>query len=942
MNRRKRASKSGQSGSAGQTAVKYQFEKMGWGPIPAGEHDDGTDFYVQIRDADLNVLGLVLGVQVKTEKAYSRLSAKARSTSDQSLGWYYRPKHPDDVGYWLTHSVPHALVLNDADSGLSYWTHVNAETVTWTQRGGAKVWVPLANTLDAIHRDELHAVAAAARMSAGWAGSSWASLDSIPRDQRLRYALVAPRLVATHMNRRLAGPPAPEDALAQTMLGHFDEAARLSEKSEVTQQESKDPSRVAWWMYSSLRAFLAEGASGLEGLDQSLASGSSPAAVAVAALLAGLHAEVGSFEQVNAILSRVDVAAVEDAVDRAWIDMHKARYAFEVDDLQLARDLALDVVAVGRLNAHDPTAVTLRAAALRLLYFADPGDDFNAVQMIQANDSPPSWWAAQQLSWGLSDYFDVEFRMWSGEGTSHAAGGEDWDRLRALVLQAGVVGDQQSWCTAMSNLARLEILQVADGKPHQVAGALNDLRLAGAETELKKACAKVAADYSAEALRIAGTGVNAGAATRTSDNATIVMLGAAADLMDDDSVRRNAEVLVSRIWQLDQDPPTRRNADSLQRLLEALTRMVTRLSGDELAGLKDFLLTRDLTFHQPVTAAALHLVRQMEDEDWTEDELPRIRELVGRLATEPDLQVGDATGWVMHWRALLAKRGGELERAALLDEAKAGNDDALWATRGFAPPDSTLDPLIIDRLAARILADIQEAKAGQGVSLRGQKEVYDLIRVNSVCPGSAQWTPVVEVLKAPPTVLHLSDALVGLYKFYRDVPPDVINVVLHLLQSHAGDDRTTRSAFLGVDPPSDARRAMYALVSPLNEPAELLQRLSCGRDGRSSVARAIGDLGTGSDIPLLCSLASDSDPIVRASVAEACVRWKLRAVAPVALDGLLDHLTDSPGNRNALAVVRAIPLHSDVGGLSELLDKLQTHRSAAVRRRAGHLLAGSR
>ena len=48
----KKASPTGQAGSVGQDAVKLEFSKMGWGPIPVLEHDDGTDFYVQVRDTD--------------------------------------------------------------------------------------------------------------------------------------------------------------------------------------------------------------------------------------------------------------------------------------------------------------------------------------------------------------------------------------------------------------------------------------------------------------------------------------------------------------------------------------------------------------------------------------------------------------------------------------------------------------------------------------------------------------------------------------------------------------------------------------------------------------------------------------------------------------------------------------------------------------------------
>lgn len=65
--------------------VKGKFEDLDWGPVQVLEHDDGTDFFVQVRDVHRFELGLLLGVQVKNEKKYFSKRALAKALADG--GW---------------------------------------------------------------------------------------------------------------------------------------------------------------------------------------------------------------------------------------------------------------------------------------------------------------------------------------------------------------------------------------------------------------------------------------------------------------------------------------------------------------------------------------------------------------------------------------------------------------------------------------------------------------------------------------------------------------------------------------------------------------------------------------------------------------------------------------------------------------------------------------
>jgi hypothetical protein len=66
---------------------------------------------------------------------------------------------------------------------------------------GAKILVPVGQTIDAEHLDDLLAVAASDKPVIGLEGTPWAaSASNIAPGRRLRHALLVPRRVAPHRN----------------------------------------------------------------------------------------------------------------------------------------------------------------------------------------------------------------------------------------------------------------------------------------------------------------------------------------------------------------------------------------------------------------------------------------------------------------------------------------------------------------------------------------------------------------------------------------------------------------------------------------------------------------------------------------------------------------------------------------------------------------------
>jgi Domain of unknown function (DUF4365) len=223
-----RASRQEQTSGVGVSEVSADFERINWGPVPNAQHDLGTDLFVQARDARGFDLGLVVGVQVKAGPSYF---AQPDAAEDGSLrGWWYYEPQVDHFHAWVTHGLPHLLVLRNLESRTSYWVHVIAERVESTGKG-AKILVPVDQTIDLEHLDALLAVAASHKPVIGLEGTAWAASASyIAPARRLRYALLVPRLVAPHRNTGFGTAIGPEQAVALLAQGRVRDLGIFAEK----------------------------------------------------------------------------------------------------------------------------------------------------------------------------------------------------------------------------------------------------------------------------------------------------------------------------------------------------------------------------------------------------------------------------------------------------------------------------------------------------------------------------------------------------------------------------------------------------------------------------------------------------------------------------------------------------------------------------------------
>jgi len=184
-------------GTAAQSAVKAQFELLGWGVAPNPEHDLGTDHWVMARDDERVDIRRLVGVQVKAGET----PFKRRVTVDGIVtGWWFYERDDRHFEYWSSHSIPHILALHEIKDGTTYWVHVTADKIQSTGKG-CKIFVPASQKVDAENRGALMEVALSNSTLPEFQGSAWEEGEDVPAESALRYALMTPRLLAPHGNR---------------------------------------------------------------------------------------------------------------------------------------------------------------------------------------------------------------------------------------------------------------------------------------------------------------------------------------------------------------------------------------------------------------------------------------------------------------------------------------------------------------------------------------------------------------------------------------------------------------------------------------------------------------------------------------------------------------------------------------------------------------------
>ncbi len=889
-------------------------------PVP-GQHDLGTDIFVQVRDRRRYDLGLVVGVQVKAGSSYFGTPA-LRDDEKPPDGWWYAERDLRHFEYWTSHQLPHLLVLyNDAEE-TAYWVHVTAEAVRRTGRG-AKILVPRARTLDSEHLDDLLAVAATARPALALEGTAWTGAEPPTASDSLRFAMVVPRLVAPHPNVGHDEPLTPRQAVALMMQARFGELRRNAERNPdamPTLAEAETHPEWPWRFVGALakRMFDDDG----ELLDAAIRSAPDPPSRAAAAVAsASLSIEQGEPEKA---LATINETLADDEMlpqDHVWLTIQRARSALELGNVQDARAEVGELLATSTDAAGDVTATALRGVAAILLFNTAPWTERNIGVAIQATDTAARWWRTQTAYRGVIAAVERDFRAWSRD-TSKTIGAQDEanNLLFVSALAASHLGDHAAWRHLATLLGRDSFLrQSRHTAAEEAANALAVVRLAGDEKGLKLAVARLVEDGPALAVRLAAAGMSPPAATRTSVFADLALIEHGGDLFDEDAAASGFSWLRAL---LDDARPLVRLAgnrafDPAAVVLEALAGLGSTVP-HQMAGLAANRVRGLRTDSPPLTVVATaKLLHAIPADAWTDEQISSMLP----APAQPEIR------WVV--LRIAAAHNGDARRE-LVAAARKGSLNALGGL-GREQLDSELVRAVVPGLTRKLKVIRSEVRKGKLSEGRGD-------------PAQAL---AVLVTQHP----H-EDGLEALLGFLEDdaVPrASKRRALTALAHNHSAlnDDARQRLRRIAEEAP----RQRPPVESPLRSPdirgeaaylaavlapderaaAALLPRLLDGASQHRRWAAHLAALHQ-AVVPALLVLLGDDDPTVRAAAAAEAALRVARGEAEAALLAALQHASKDPGRRVALSIAETLATAKErPDDASALLAQLRAHPSAMVR-----------
>jgi hypothetical protein len=917
-----RASKRGQTGAAGVSAVSGAFERIGWGVVENSRHDVGTDLFVMARDLRLWDLGLVVGVQVKSGP--TRFQQKKRDATGEVVGWWFSDRNRNHVDAWISHGLPHLLVLHDFATQGCYWVHITADAVVSTGKG-VKILVLRAHTIDDAHRDALMQIAATLRPPMAWEGTAWTGAANLPPCDLLRYALIVPRLVAPHPNQGLQAILSPEQTVAlltQVRMSHLARYSHQHPSLPSLEEASTSPTWI-WRLAGALAHRLTSGeTSGLTPMVRDAPDSKSRAAAAAIAA-AGLleHARVDeAITVLEAVLARDDT----EPVDHAWLRVQHARACAEVGRVEEARATALEVQAIRVTHPADVTATAIAGVAGDLLYRTSAWTTRNVADVITGADTTAAWWRSELTSDGLFAVAERTFRSWARDtSTIWAAEDRANDRLFAASLTANHLGDHQQWRSLTALRGRDALLRLDRNSNAEAARkGLAMLRVAGDRTALELAIGRVDTDGPAEAITLATAEIDLATSTQTTGPTNLTLLERGGDLADVDTADRSV------IWLLDTliDPAAfiGRTTPSYwlpQYILKALAGVVPAASllsqravAERLAALADIQ-------DQGLATAWADVAGALPSAAW-EDETAR-------------QAVNNAAGHdrALRWRLVeVVARFDLAVRQELIDAARDGSMDALAALGDVsALPDDIVSDTI-NRLIGQLNDHVSQAHQGTFT-----QTVFDpghtMAILNIWHPQLAEWDALCRLL-ADRSVsgAHKQGALRVLATSVDRLPDDV-RQRLEPISLDIASQPGRADAFIAKADATAAASELAAALGPDRGPDQLLDLMGGNGLHRQSAARAARRLGRPEDVGVLIALAADPDPAVRATAAAALAHLVATHLdGTIALAALRRCLRD-PGTSVAVSIAAALASEATRSTAADaVLVELRSHRSAAVRR----------
>ena len=858
-----KTSREAQIAHIGHLEAAANFARINWGPSDNYPHDLGTDLWVQVRNAAGEDLGCLVGVQVKTGDSYFNNS----DCINGEPGWWHDRLDDRHIQHWLHHRDNHLLVLHDHHTNVSYWEHINRKTAVST---GVryKVFVPKNQTIDEAHREDLISVALAEPETRRDIErvSSPREPRSIEPHQRLRYALVTPRLIAPRLLSDSGETFTAEQGVALVVQGRFRDLKRFAKEKEDVPDPEQVPRDADWvWQFvaAAWKWATTDDTGRLSAVFGSAPDAKSKAASGVLLCCALLRA--GQRTEALAVLDGLVDDGLEPA-DRGWTLVQRARVTAEAGDVDRSRadaEAALEVLE----GLDDEAAKAFTAAARWHLVSLDPlGADIDTA--LGAEDDESIRWRIGEVSSALSEAQGAVFRSWA-EPNSIVIFRQDRASpgLFAAELNADVVGDHSEWRARAALRARHQLLRAADSRDeaNELVEGLESLRISGDYQSLESAAKRIHLAGPIEALAEAVGKVPVHGWTHTTAQGNFQLLAAAGDLLDTEKAT-------------------------------CLLRWCAQLADGDTAGFTvqvrpwfwvEYLATRAIAGLLPAADDSAHsevaelLSRQIEPE--TTIPVTDINSVFDRLdydrvnpaARESLWGVAQRNGGPLGVAALrwLASNSHERAQAEAINRAASRDLQALPAILPAGP--SQFD----ENTAKRLIKWFEEMAEYRLTAARERRYAfggYDgarlLAEFNLLIPQLARWDAIVELLREPlvdSRTKRNSCALLALRA--ADIPLGVRTEIAQDIDTIAqaasvfGDEP-------GVGGISVMLRIGFETIGGDQATAEAAQLAFGSRRDREDAALLLGSGQCPANQPILAALAADQRFSVRRAAATATGR----------------------------------------------------------------------
>lgn len=922
------------TGTSGESEVLAQFERLGWGGVIDSRHDTGTDLYLRPRDARRYELGAVMGVQVKTGSSYFKSPQK--DAEGTITGWWFAEDDREHFDYWLRHALPHVVILRDQDRNISFWVHVTAERVVPTGKG-AKILVPVSQTVDEDHNEQLSDVALTQLPTPTWDGTAWTGAVHLAPDDGVRHALITPRLIAPHRNLDPDSITGLE-ALAMQVLFR-DDLERLlnpmslpafgtendTERKGLSLDDAREADDWCWRATAALHLWHYRGEA--DELLQLVELASTPSERSAAAVLCCVY-HFNENDPDTALHVLQGALAHDDysPVDHAWLEAQRARALLEVGRQEEAFDLAMTTQRIHREAPSDVTAAAIAGACALTSYRATGWMQGDLANLIQRSDNPASWWRSQVMSYGLSAHLSEEFRTWS-EDSSIRIGGSDvaHTRLRSAALLASCAGDHDGWRGASGALAEHLLVTTSPADdPGKVAGRLTLLRHSGDSKSTGRATRHIVRTGPTMAARIAASSVDLSRSTRTTALADIELLTSAGDVLEP----AQADEICAWALATLREPQryverTRPTFKFSYKIIDLLKAMVCTLSEDALHNVIDYFLNQPPVTDDGTAQTLARLIHRIPASAWRESDRQR-------AANRSD---GDAS-YLREAFLKVAAPAVEESRERVLQRARAGDLLIFEAIDDVRTLPSDAVNALTDRLCSNIDRLIEEAARG-AYGLGGLDYGEALALLGVWHPSIGRWDQIESLLTTPGVRGQQQSGTLLVLAVHGATLADSIKTQLVEAVSALRNRKPVRTPF---DDDEDIRslasEALAALVDEGTRERLVRDLIGGDTDHRAAGVRIIERFGDKADSELLLALAGDANENVRNAALRGLSRLVVGDRATAGVMTILSQVLNSGGRQSAAAVVSGLQTPSGKPAVSQLLTIATQHASAQIRKAA--------